>query len=284
MTPKILKYKADRRSVAFVSIFILIQGILFLFSSRWWTFPLLALGCAIVGAINHNHMHHRMFVSKSLNELWNFVLSWGMGSSAAQMTVTHILIHHRFFRDSRDWTRYELAKGRGVQRVFSYLKNTVSEIRRHRKVFFQQTRNEGWLKQARREKMVLWIISLCLLAYSPLGFLFCYFLPWIGGLLIVLVVNLTQHDELDLKSDQHSRDFVGPLGNWFAFNSFFHTVHHEKPALHWSLLPLEHRKRALGGRKSFWSYIFTHYLFQTESSYLPRKQCLASPEDEFQDR
>lgn len=260
-----LKYKADQRSVLFVVTFLTVQFGLFRLYPKWELIPFLMMGCAIIGAVNHNQMHAPAFVSKSMNQFWSLILSWGMGSSATQMTVTHILIHHRFFRDSRDWTRYELAHGIGFKRILSYLKNSVLEIRRRRGAFFHQKSHRNWKKQARLEKVMLWAISLTLMWISPLAFVYCYLLPWFGGLLIVLIINLTQHDELDLQSQHHSRDFIGFWCNWFAFNAFFHTVHHEKPSLHWSLLPQEHTSRSLGGQKSFWAYLFRHYLLQRSS-------------------
>jgi fatty acid desaturase len=34
-----------------------------------------------------------------------------------------------------------------------------------------------------------------------------------------------------------SRTLLDPLHNFLGFNSGHHTAHHEKPTLHWSLLP-----------------------------------------------
>ncbi|MGZ3772820.1 MAG: fatty acid desaturase [Pseudobdellovibrionaceae bacterium] len=258
----ILKYGSDWRSILFVLGFLLIQFLAFLFWPSILLIPLLSLGCAVVGAVNHNHMHVPIFFEKRCNFFWDFVLSFGMGASASQITVTHILIHHRFFRRPQDWTRYSLARGEGVFRLYSYLKNSVCEIKKHRKPFMLQERNRKWRTKVQREKIFLWILGLLLLAYSPMAFLFCYLIPWILGLLIVLIVNLLQHDHLDLNSAEHSRDFIGALGNWISFNSFFHTVHHERPSLHWSLLPAEHCRRKLNGEKSFLHYLFKAYILK----------------------
>lgn len=39
----------------------------------------------------------------------------------------------------------------------------------------------------------------------------------------------------------HSRNFTGPILNFFCFNNGYHTQHHISPGLHWSLLPMRHK-------------------------------------------
>ena len=45
----------------------------------------------------------------------------------------------------------------------------------------------------------------------------------------------------------HSRNVTGRLINWLVLNNGFHTAHHLRPALHWSLLPELHRTRVAPG-------------------------------------
>jgi fatty acid desaturase len=58
-------------------------------------------------------------------------------------------------------------------------------------------------------------------------------------------VNYLQHIETDADSDwNHSRNFVSRTLNLLLFNNGYHTVHHLKPGVHWSELPLLHREHA----------------------------------------
>ena len=82
-----------------------------------------------------------------------------------------------------------------------------------------------------------------------------FFISWKKALLYVLIphqyaawgiitMNLLQHDGCDEASEyNHSRNFVGRMVNWWVYNNGYHSIHHEEPGLHWSLLPVEHAKR-----------------------------------------
>jgi beta-carotene hydroxylase len=71
-------------------------------------------------------------------------------------------------------------------------------------------------------------------------------LPWLGAQLALVGVNLLQHQDCDTASEyDHSRNVTGALVNWLLLNSGFHTAHHLRPALHWSLLPAFHRNEVV---------------------------------------
>jgi O-acetylhomoserine/O-acetylserine sulfhydrylase-like pyridoxal-dependent enzyme len=45
-------------------------------------------------------------------------------------------------------------------------------------------------------------------------------------------INLIQHDACDIASDwNHSRNFVGPVFNWFMMNNGYHTIHHNRAGM-----------------------------------------------------
>jgi beta-carotene hydroxylase len=104
----------------------------------------------------------------------------------------------------------------------------------------------------------------------------------------VLIFNYIQHVHADEESQwNHSRNFVGWALNWFLLNNGYHTIHHEKPGLHWSLVPQEHAKIAHQVdpalfERSFWWYMIRVYLlgifvprFRTRSMRLARLQAQA---------
>ena len=79
-------------------------------------------------------------------------------------------------------------------------------------------------------------------------------IDWRLGLMVLVIphlyagwgivsTNYWQHDGCDENTKyNHSRNFTGKFLNFIAFNNGYHTIHHEKPHLHWSLLPEAHEK------------------------------------------
>jgi len=72
-------------------------------------------------------------------------------------------------------------------------------------------------------------------------------IPWLFGQWFLVAVNLPQHDGCDAASRwAHSRNMTGRLANWLFLNNGWHSAHHERPGLHWSLLPAWHREHLAG--------------------------------------
>jgi fatty acid desaturase len=71
--------------------------------------------------------------------------------------------------------------------------------------------------------------------------LFFVVIPQLYGARCILRINLIQHDACDTASDwNHSRNFVGNAFNWMMCNNGYHTIHHNRAGLHWSLLADAH--------------------------------------------
>ena len=66
-------------------------------------------------------------------------------------------------------------------------------------------------------------------------------LPQQVALFSVLAFNYLQHVHADEESEwNHSRNMLSPVMNALLFNNGYHTIHHEKPGIHWSKLPEAH--------------------------------------------
>jgi fatty acid desaturase len=70
----------------------------------------------------------------------------------------------------------------------------------------------------------------------------------------------------------HSRNFVSKFGNWLVFNAGYHAAHHDKPGLHWSLLPAAHAEIAARidpslNQPSIFAFCFKAYVL---GAFLPR--------------
>src|SRR5262249_13785968 len=67
-------------------------------------------------------------------------------------------------------------------------------------------------------------------------------IPQLYGARCILRINLIQHDGCDVMSEwNHSRNFVGRAFNWIMCNNGYHTIHHNRAGLHWSVLAEAHR-------------------------------------------
>src|SRR6185503_20742672 len=83
-----------------------------------------------------------------------------------------------------------------------------------------------------------------------------------------LRINLIQHDGCDIKSDwNHSRNFVGRAFNWIMCNNGYHTIHHNRAGLHWSVLAEAHEREVapridprLDERSMVWYLLRTYVL------------------------
>jgi beta-carotene hydroxylase len=69
--------------------------------------------------------------------------------------------------------------------------------------------------------------------------------PALFALWAFMFVNYVQHVDCDPWSRyDHTRNFVSPWMNYLIFDNGFHTVHHERPGLHWSRLRAAHARIA----------------------------------------
>ena len=71
-------------------------------------------------------------------------------------------------------------------------------------------------------------------------------LPQFYGARCILRINLIQHDGTDTSSEwNHSRNFVGRAFNWIMCNNGYHTIHHNRAGLHWSVLHEAHAREVV---------------------------------------
>merc|ERR1711957_933048 len=69
------------------------------------------------------------------------------------------------------------------------------------------------------------------------------FIPHLFAKFCIISLNMLQHDGCDQSSEHnHSRNFVSPLLNFFAYNNGFHSIHHMHPGWHWKDLPSKHEE------------------------------------------
>lgn len=234
----LLRNPHDRRSLAFVATTLAALVLPhFVDVPLAWLLPASVL-CFIASIVNHNHMHCRTFRRDRHNRLYNLALSIARGHSATGIVVPHQFNHHREAGAGGDWIRPALAgKGLGWLRLLRYV------LRASLTMMVERGRIGAPVLPPRRqrgqgiERLFLAAVIGIALLHDWKVFLLFNVAPWLLGLCLLVAVNLLQHDALH---PGESRDFTGRFGNWFFFNNGYHTAHHLRPSLHWSMLPLLH--------------------------------------------
>ena len=114
---------------------------------------------------------------------------------------------------------------------------------------------EAWRGQLRCEGVVVWAVKVGLLALDWRKALCLVLVPQLLANLGIVGINFLWHDGCDPDHPfNHSRNFTGRFLNFVALNNGYHGMHHEEPALHWSLLPrgtrTAHPSRAASGARA----------------------------------
>ncbi|NRA32563.1 MAG: fatty acid desaturase [Polyangiaceae bacterium] len=243
---------------------------------------LCALSCYFglaCGVIAHNHMHRPTFGEKLPNTLFSSWISVFYGYPVFAWLPTHNMNHHKFVNKNGDATitwRFTNKHNAVVAGTYFFVS-----------AYYQGAWIQSFIKKARTQKPALF--RRIVLQYSTVygvqalmlgvaiarhglsvGFfvwLFAMGIPAIFALWAIMLFNYTQHVHTDPWSDwNHSRNFGSWSLNFFLFGNGFHTIHHEKPSLHWSDARAEHAKVAHKMspeliQRSFWWFMFKqHFL------------------------
>lgn len=284
-----LRYNADLRTIAYM---VVTTTLLFV---QWnldtWN-PLLyvwSLFMAIsVAVIAHNHNHLPIWRNRTLNHLTDYWLTLFYGFPAFGWIPTHNLNHHRLNNREGDYTiTYRVSEKNALWTLLIY--PSISS-------YFQQKPIRDYLKKMREtDKKKFYLAAGQYVALGAL-YLVAFVIDWQKALLYlviphqvslysVMIFNYVQHVHADEESKyDHSRNFTGFL-NKMLFNNGYHTIHHEKAGVHWSLLPEAHNKEIAPfidpvlNERSFWGYIGRVYIlglfsprFRTHSKRLDRLQ------------
>lgn len=246
-----LRYRADIRPLFFNALYFVILGLTWFYNPTSWTLlvPLVLLLCftAFQGAVQtHNAIHRPIFKNRWLNKLYQVVLTLIYGHPVSSYVPGHNLSHHKHTQSQRDVMR--TTKARFSYNLFNlmfFVLRVAPDIMKADATYAKEmrTRHPRWYKQMRLELFVLWTLNIGLLFLDWQKAIVFWFIPHFFAQWGIITTNLLQHDGCDEDSEwNHSRNFVGPVFNFFLFNNGFHTIHHMRPGLHWSLTKEEHNK------------------------------------------
>jgi len=224
-----------------------------------------------------------VFRARWANDAYGVWLSIFYGCPVAFWIPTHLENHHRFVDGADDVTR---TWRRSVKHsLFQALAYTLACAHWQRPLVASYVRRayarggRPWLTlrnqcaglvlaHASLLALALWLhgTSRGLLLYAAV-----FGAPALLAPLFMFFTNYIQHVHCDTHSPHdHSRNFVGRWANWFVFDAGYHTVHHERPSLHWSRYAALHRARAASihpslQKDSVLSFCFETYVLGTIS-------------------
>ena len=241
-----LKYKADRKSLAFIAVAIVLRVLAWVFAQPvdWWlVFPLAGLTFCVL-TIKHNHAHQRIFGQRRANQVLDVLIAWLTGTTATGMITIHVINHHRELNQEADWGTTHVVDHRWeIQNLVMYIPIFIGRYLKGQRALFQQKKYQKLKKAEFRENGVLLVIYATLFSIKPVSTLLFVVTINLMAQFILLMFNYIQHNGCDERSTyNHSINLTGKVMNWFVFNSGFHTIHHRYPNLHWTLLPAKHQE------------------------------------------
>lgn len=243
----LLHHRADRRQVGIVTAYVsLLAAMMFVPACR--NVFCLALACWLSflnSVVIHNHMHKGIFKSRALNRAFRCVLSFGSLYPASANIASHNIVHHHFDDDGQDdWAAPTISTFRFPLLNLLHFPNvagprTFAGVSR----WARTTRQRDFRSQYYLEQVFAFGLTGALMIHDFWGTVFFVLVPQLWGARGILRINLIQHEGCDTTSDwNHSRNFVGRAFNWVMCNNGYHTIHHNRAGLHWSVLAEQHAR------------------------------------------
>ncbi|HEY5677122.1 MAG TPA: fatty acid desaturase, partial [Myxococcales bacterium] len=179
--------------------------------------------------------------SKGPKLVTSWVISLFYGFPAIGWVPTHNQVHHKLNNAEGDSSRCpKVFKGNHLLALLVY--PTLTSLLQTREVnpfmaaLWRRNRRAFWA--AASEFGVFYAAMIAAFVVDWRKALVFLLIPQQVALFTIQVVNYLQHIETATGSEwNHSRNFTSPLLNGLLFNNGYHTVHHMKPGVHWSLTP-----------------------------------------------
>ena len=211
----------------------------------WLIVPLSLVGRALAPVHQHTHGHAAIFRSSLLNALYDHVLVLASGHTTAVWELQHSLGHHRQYLDSRadvaGADRFAFARGwpTVLRRIaFTVCADALTVVDAY------QIAAEFPAKRRRlRRRLVLQLaaqlaVLVVLWAFDPVATLAVFIVPNVILRWLVGWIAFAQHDGVPATDTYSGSMNEFGLVSRVLLNLGHHTAHHEKPTLHWSLLPM----------------------------------------------
>jgi fatty acid desaturase len=246
-----LRHTADIRSLTFVvSYYGLVAYQWLVVPKVGWFAVLIFLATCVMSflcaVITHNSIHAPIFRERASNRVFQVVLSLSYGSAVSAFVPGHNLSHHRHTQTPRDVMRTSKVRHRSnLLNMIEFAPRVAVAITKNDFAYSRAARGRhpAWFRQYKLENFAVLGVTALLLVLDWRKGLVYWLVPHLYAAWGIISMNYLQHDGCDQAHPyNHSRNFVGKLVNWWTFNNGYHGIHHEHPALHWSLLPEAHSR------------------------------------------
>lgn len=241
-----LRHRSDLRSLGFLACALFLSGLAWLGMFRHpLAFLLSCLFAFVCCIIAHNHMHLPVFRSRFWNSCFQLILMFGSGQPPTGIITAHNERHHLHPDSEQDFVRTSLVKSRwNVINLIAFPFLSIAAMFREKPNDLEiwKASRPFLYRQGLLERTVFYGVLVILMIVDWKSTLLALVLPWIIAQLMLVGVNLLQHQDCNIASEfDHSRNVSGAVSNWFLLNNGYHTAHHLRPAMHWSRLPDFHR-------------------------------------------
>lgn len=288
-----LRYAADVRSLVFVAFYFGLVAAQWIYapSELWLAVPLFAATCvfSFFGAvITHNTIHCPVFVSRTVNRVFQVVLSLTYGNAVSAYVPGHNLSHHKHVQTTKDVMRTTKVRHTwNLLNMIQFAPKIAIAIMKNDAAYVGAMKgtHKKWFVQYRIETATVLVTTIALFILDWKKALIYWFIPHIYAAWGIISMNYLQHDGCDIDHPyNHSRNFVGRLVNWWTFNNGYHGIHHDKPGLHWSLLPQAHADIYHGNidprleERSMFLFLVRTFIFPAKRRTFDGKPVVLPPE------
>lgn len=290
-----LRYLADIRTLSFVAIYfgLVVGQWIFAPANLWLAVPLFMATCvfSFFGAVaTHNTIHCPVFMSRTANRVFQVVLSLTYGSAVSAFVPGHNLSHHKHVQTTKDVMRTtKVRHSWNLLNMIQFAPKIGLAIMKNDAAYVgaMKGKHRKWFQQYRIETFAWVGVTILLFILDWKKALFYWQIPHFYAAWGIISMNYLQHDGCDVTHRyNHSRNFVSPLVNWWTFNNGYHGIHHDKPGVHWSLLPEAHRQVYFGNidprldEKSMVVFLFKTFVFPATRRTFDGKPVVLPPEGE----
>lgn len=238
-----LKRRADRLTILFCSLSMIVYALHWMYPC----FPLLivsVLQAFQMSVVVHNAAHCSTFANRHVERVFRVVLTILSGSPTSLYVPGHNESHHRHLETEGDMMRTSRMRyNSDVLNLILFVPTVIPDVIRNERAFMKSKRGSDLYNRYMTEWICYHLVLILLCVSDLQRTLWVYVTPTLVGKFLIITLNMLQHYRCDPKSKyNHSRNFTGPVLNFVFLNNGYHTVHHNRPGLHWSLLPEEHER------------------------------------------